>query len=556
MTLVDLIKNHQHRKRLKQILGVFAEQGFGYLISKIKLSEHLPLTKRIKARIIKEKDIPLPVRLRIAFEKLGPTFVKFGQLLSLRLDLVPPEYVAEFEKMQDKVPAFPYSQAKDILEKELGRPVNKVFSDFPKTSIASASVAQVYKAKIKNQVVAVKVQRPNIKKLMKVDIEIMYKLADLLEYYLPELKDYHLKEIIHEFEKWTIKELNFRIEAFYSQKISQNFGGSQILKVPKVYLSLTTERVLTMEFLEGIPFHEIEKLKKKRINIKKIVRNGYYIILKQVFIDGLFHADPHPGNILILKEGKIGLIDFGIVGHFDKKLKQTALELFRSVINNEPEKAAKTILNAALAAETFDVERFNLEIKEIFEELQYTALKDIKIGYLLEEVLALINKYHLKAPVDLVLFGKTIVTLEGVALKYQPNFNLIGESRSTLNKLLDHTYFVKEVLQKTRTKMEQYRELAEVFPEYTREILEKARQFKFNLDLEDTDIRNLTLEMERSSGNLSLGLMVAALIVGSALLMQTTRFTFLYTAGFILAGLLGLWLIHRTIFVKIRKEEQ
>ncbi len=552
MTLYELIRNRQHRERLKEIVHVFYEQGFGFLISKIQLGHHLPLTKRIKARIIKEKDITLPVRLRKAFEQLGPTFIKFGQLLSLRPDVLPPEYISEFEKMQDHVPAFPFEQAKKIIEEELKRPPNKIFTSFGPNPIASASISQVYKAKVRNKIVAVKVQRPHIKETVKTDIELMYKLAELLEYHIPELKDYHLRAIVHEFERWTIKELNFRIEAHYAQKMAENSVGLQMLKIPTMYPDLSTEKVLTMEFIEGTPLHDIKELKRKHINLKKVFQDGYDIFLRHFFVNGLFHADPHPGNLLILKGGRIALIDFGIVGQFDQKLKEDTLDLLRAIVNRDYE-TATTVLLRMSSDGTINRSTLETEVREVFEQLQYTSIKDIQVSQGLRDLISLINKHHVQVPVEFVLFVKTIVTIEGLALKYQPDFNFMSETKASLQKFLDHAYMVKNILHKTKNKISEYKELAETFPETALELLQKAKKFKLNIEIEDREIRDLTVEIERSSGNLAMGFILAALIVASALIMQTAASKYIYISGFILAGILGLWLIHRTMFANILK---
>ncbi len=554
MTLYELIRERKYRDRLKEILKVFFEEEFGYFISKIKIHHHLPFHKRIKAHIAKERTIDHPTRLRKAFERLGPTFIKFGQLLSLRPDLVPPEFIEEFEKMQDKVPTFPYSIAKKTIEEELKKPLDKLFTSFPKKPIASASIAQVYKAKIGNKTVAVKVQRPNIAQQMESDIQIMYKVAELMEQHITILKEYNIKGIIHEFEKWTIKELNFEIEAYYAQRIAKNFQGNKSVKIPQGCPKLTTSKVLTMEFLEGIPLHDVEKIKKKKIDIKKVIKNGYQIFLKQVFVDGFFHADPHPGNILVLKDGRIGLIDFGILGHFDKKLKRYALDIFHTFINNDPDQAVKIILRMNPSTD-IDPEAFRNDLRDIFEHVHCTPMEQLQIGPLIKQTLASANKHHLKIPVDFVLYGKTIAILEGVAVRYHPDFDVPGESKKVLENLFDYKFFTKEVIEKTKAKVSEYSELADIFPEYAKEILEKARKFRFNIDIEDQDVSNLTLEMERSSGNLALGMIIAALIVGSSLTIRLTQQHLLNTAGFILAGVLSLWLIHRTIFVKTKKNK-
>lgn len=554
MTIYELIKNRQHRERIKEIIKIFFEEEFGYLVTKVNLHRHLPFKKRLKCYIAKEKLTKPEVRLRIAFEKLGPTFIKFGQLLSLRPDLIPSEYVEEFEKMQDHVPPVPFSEAKKVIETELGKPIDKVFTSFDKKPIASASIAQVYKAKLGKDTVAVKVQRPDIKEVIEEDIELMYKIAELLEKEIPDFKQIRLKSIIHEFEKWTLKELNFGIEAYYAKRIAKNFKGSKALKVPKIYDKYSTGKVLTMEYLEGIPLHNVEEIKKKKINLRKVIRNGYFVIVKQVFVDGFFHADPHPGNILVLKDGKIGLIDFGILGNFDDRLKKYALTLMQSFIDNDPDAAVRVILQMNPKSD-IDKKAFREEIRDIFLQLHSASAGNIQIGPLIKEVLSSCNKHQIEVPVDFVLFVKTISIVEGVGERYQPNFKFFQETKKILTELFGYEYLFKEAFKGTKAKVLEYKELAETFPETAKDILDKIRKFKLDIDIEDADVRNLTTELEKSSGNLALGMIIAALIVGSALIMQTSKLAWLYCGGFILAGVLGLWLIKRTIFIKLKRGE-
>src|SRR3989338_1098534 len=452
--------------------------------------------------------------------------------------------------MQDKVPVFPLEEAKQIVEQELGKPVEKIFSSFSSLPLASASISQVYTAKLKGKTVAVKVQRPGIKETLNTDIELMYKLVQLLEQHIPELKQYHLKGIINEFEHWTVKELNFRIEAHYAQQMAKNSRGLKKVKIPEIYPELSTERVLTMEFIDGIPLHDIEKLRKQKINLKAVFRNGYEVFIRHFFIDGLFHADPHPGNILILKDGRIALIDFGIIGQFDQRLKENTLEIFRSIINNDYETAAEVLLSMSLDP-GLNREAFAADLKYAFEQLQYTSVQEVQLSPFLHDLMDIINKHHLQIPVEFVLFEKTLMTIEGIALKYQPEFNLVKETKSSLQKLLDHRYAAKHLLQKTKRRVSEYAELAEKFPQTALEIMERAKRFKFNIEIEDKELKDLTSEIERSSGNLALGVIVAGLIVSSALMIQTSIPIYFYVAGFIVAGLLTLWLVHRTIFIEI-----
>ncbi|MBS3123996.1 AarF/ABC1/UbiB kinase family protein [Candidatus Woesearchaeota archaeon] len=553
MTIYELFKKHKHRQRIVDITRVFFEEEFGYLVTQTKLHRHLPFQKKIKAYVAKEKLTNPEVRLRRVFERLGPTFLKFGQLLSLRPDLVPPEYITEFEKMQDHVPPISFKEVKRIIEEELKKPLDKVFSSFETTPLASASIGQVHKAKIGNQFVAVKVQRPGIKEIIEEDIELMYLIAELVEKEVPKLRDYRLKTIIHEFEKWTLKELNFNIEAYYAKKIAKNFQNSRILKVPKIYDEYTTNKVLVMEFIEGIPLHNIEKIKKAKINLHKVIHNGYYVILKQVFVDGFFHADPHPGNILVLKDGKIGLIDFGILGHFDKKLKKYALDIFNTFIHNDPDKAVDVLLQMNPTSDV-DKDELRQDVRDIFEQLSTTSIEDLEIGPLIRETLAAANKHHMEIPADFVLYGKTVSIIEGIALRYMPNFNFFNETKTILKELIDYKFLANEFVDRTKDKVSDITELVSTFPETAKEILDKMRRFKFDIDIEDKDVRQLSQELERSSGNIAMGMIIAALIIGSSLIMQAAGSRWLYYGGFVLSGLLGMWLIHRTLLVRIYGE--
>lgn len=534
------------------MIQIFFEEEFGYLIAKIDMHHHLPFKKRIKAYVSKERLINPEVRLRQAFERLGPTFIKFGQLLSLRPDLIPQSYVDEFEKMQDKAPLFPFSKAKAIIEEELGRPLNKVFASFSEKPIASASISQVYKAKINGKDVAVKVQRPGIKEIIEEDIELMYVLADLLEKEIPTLKDFRLKTIIHEFEKWTLKEINFNIEAYYAKKIADNFKNSKVLKVPKIYDEYTTNKLLVMEFLDGIPLHNISEIKKRKINLAQVIRNGYYIILKQVFVDGFFHADPHPGNLLVMKNGQIGMIDFGILGHFDKKLKRYALDLFQAFIKSSPDDAVNVILRMNPKSD-IDANAFRNDIRDIFEQIITTSPDDLEIGSLIKRTLMSAHKHHIEIPADFVLYGKTISIIEGIALRYEPKFKFFTETKKVFKDLFGYDFIAKEVLSRTKDKVSEYQEFIETFPETAKDILDKVKRFKFEINLEDKDVKGLTTELERSSGNLALGMIIAALIIGSSMVMQLDKGKYLYITGFILSGVLGLWLVHRTIFITVKR---
>jgi ubiquinone biosynthesis protein len=543
--------------RLRKILLVFFEEGFGYLIEKTGLMSHLPFTKRFakKFNIVEHPS----VHLRRAFEKLGPTFVKFGQLLSLRPDLVPKEYILEFEKMQDRVPCFAYSDVEKLIKKELGKPISQIFKSFDRKPVAAASLGQVHKAKLRNgKVVAVKVQRPDIKKIIDTDIDMMHHIADLLHKHVRELSDYNLVEVVREFERYTHDELNYRIEALNAKNLKKNFEKVDDVYIPNIYSEFTTEKVIVMDFVDGIQINEVEKIKRLKGGYVKVVDRVYSHVITMIFEHGFFHADPHPANILITRDNKIAFIDFGIVGRFDENLRNKSLDIFMSIANGDVDKLVRTFLSLGVVEEkSFDIISFKRDINVLVGNLQYSSLKDIEVSIILEQMMDLALKYKIKLPLDFVLFGKTVITLEGIGLRYNPDFKLIEQTKPLLTKIVRKKFYPQNIKKSVMKTASTYKELLSILPESTLEILQKLRKGELSIDLEDTDIKNLTAEMEHSTGNLSIGMIIAALIVGSALVMQIdTKFKYadmpvISLIGFIIAGILTIWLLHETLFSKI-----
>ncbi len=514
--------------RLKQIVLILFEQGFGYFLDKAKLKGKVPLKKRIKAKLAKKENITPPVRLRLALERLGPTFIKLGQLLSVRPDLIPKEYVKEMEKLQDNVPEFPFDMAEKEIEEQIGMPIKKIFSSFDKKPIASASVAQVYKAKLGNETVAVKIQRPKAKEIMETDIDIMFYIARLLEKHYPATKKYNPVGIVEEFSSWTKNELDFRVEARNAKRFYQNFRGSSTVHIPKIYDDYIREKVLVMEFIDGTELHNIREIKKRKLNFDKIIKNGFDATLTSVFIHGLFHADPHPGNILIMRNNKIGLVDFGIIGHFDDDLKRRSIELLYGIVEGDTDKVVRAFLEMGKPEEKeVDTNKFKSKIKDAIESLQGASLKDIKVSYVLEEVLDIALKCNIRMPTDFILFGKTIVTLEGIALEYNPDFRVIDSIKPFVERLARKKYNPKYMLSSFIDSSMKFKKFITELPEQTDKALKKIQSGTFKIDIDDTDVKKLSLEIDKSSNRLAYGMIIAALLVAGALVIQVGEPVFL-----------------------------
>ncbi len=516
-----LIKEVRDIKRFNEILIVLFEEGFDFLLGKIRLKRHVPITKRLKSRLTKRQELKPEVMLRRTLERLGPTFIKLGQVLSVRPDLIPKEYCKELEKLQDKVPDFSFNEAKAIIEKGLGKGMNHLFLDFEKKPIASASISQVHKAILKNgDKVAVKVQRPNVKHIMETDIEIMLYIAGLLERYMEKIRNFKPVRIVEEFKEWTEKELDFRLEARNAKRFYQNFKGSRTVHIPKVYDDLTTEHILTLEFIDGVELHDIKNIKKRRIDFNKIIRNGFDAVMTQVFVHGIFHADPHPGNIIVMRNNSIAFVDFGIVGYFDEKLKNKCIDLLYGIVEKNEEIVMDTLINMGMEGGEVDYEQLKSDIGFVIQPLQGSSLKDIKVSKVLEEIIDIALKHNLRMPASFVLFGKTIITLEGVAIEYDPNFNIIDTAKPFIEGIIRKRASPLYIWKSFAHSINRYRKFAEDFPEKAEKALDKIQRGTIKVDIEDTDIKKLALEIDRSSNRVAYGLLIAALLIASAILMN------------------------------------
>jgi ubiquinone biosynthesis protein len=515
--MFKIVKEVRDINRFREILTVLFEEGFDFLIQKIKLMRRVPVSKQLKARIEKKKYFSIEKRLRLTLERLGPTFIKFGQVLSVRPDLIPKSYIKELEKLQDSVPPFSYKVVREQIKKELGREIEDIFSSFDEKPIASASISQVHKAKLKDdQVVAVKVQRPEVKKILETDIEIMFYVAKLLEKNIQAIRKFTPVKIITEFSRWTEKEVDFKKEAINAKIFAKNFSKSKTVKTVQIHSNLTTSRILVMEFIDGIELHNIKEIRRQKINLRPILNNGFDTILTQVFIHGFFHADPHPGNILITKDKRIAFVDFGIVGHFDESLKAKCLDIFYGVITNNSETIITTLEDLS-GIQIENKEEMKYQISELLDPLQTGDLSTIRLSKILEEIWDLALRRGIRVPMPFVLFGKTIITLEGIALQYDPKFNIVASSRPFIEKLIRQRYNPLFQFNQFMKNMVKFRRFAERFPEQTTRALRRIEKGTIKVDIEDTDIKKLSMEIDKSGNRVAYSMIIAALLIVGAL---------------------------------------
>ncbi len=545
--MVDIKHAYRDVKRLKQIATALLKSGLGYYLYELKLGQHLFWHQKI---VDQEKPVELPNKIRIAMDELGGTFIKLGQLLSLRPDLIPKEYCDEFSKLQDNVTGFSYDKVKEIIESELKHDVKDVFSHFEKEPIASASIGQVHKARLMNGTrVVVKVQRPNIKELMDTDIDLLYHLAELMQNHIEGLQDYNLKGVIDEFRRYTLNELDYLKEGRNIDRFYKNFSGSKTVKVPKIYWDFTTKRVLVMGYIDGIPIDDKDGLRDWNCDERIISKNLADCFLKQVFEDGFFHADPHPANIFVLPENKLALLDYGICGSLSEDLKEKLDDILISLVHRDINNVVNGFLSVGVA-EDKDQNLIN-ELEIVVEEYADSDIDQINFPHLFCDLVFVARKYNLSLPVDFILLAKAIVTIEGVGQQLNPDFNLgltlHGYADNLTAKRLRPSYVIRTFVED----ISNFRDNIKLVPKQINEILLKLKKGELGVHFERKDLVQLEREMDRSSNRVSLGVIIAALIVASALVLQVRNGKWLAIVGFLIAIFLTI-----NLFISVIKERR
>jgi ubiquinone biosynthesis protein len=419
-TLTQAFKN---AGRVREIMTVLVKHGFWDVMHRMQLSRFLPTKDKENPTYA---SLPVAQRLRMSFEELGPTFVKLGQLLATRSDLIPEEFVEEFEKLQDQVPAVPYSEIEKFLSTEWKSGLDSVFSEFDREPIAAASIAQVHGARLKTgEKVAVKIQRPGIEKTLHSDISILRGLAALLDKYVPETKPFNPIGLVDEFFQSILYELDFRVESNNIRKIQENLKELSQIVIPKVYAEHGTARVLVLERFEGIRFSDREAIVAEKIDPHVIIEAGCDAFFHMVMRDGLFHGDLHGGNLFILKDGKIGIIDFGIVGRLSRRVQDGIITMFIAIMDEDYETLANEYLSLCSPGGEVDVNQFQKDLMDTISPYVGMSLGEVNAGKILLRSTSIAAHHRLKVPRELMLLFRAIVTMDGIGKKIDPTFDIL-----------------------------------------------------------------------------------------------------------------------------------
>ena len=539
-------------QRLRQILGVLVKYGFGYIVDRLHIEQSIIGKKFFSLRPAKKLDIfniPKPVRIRKVLEELGPTFIKLGQIMSTRPDLIPIELCRELEKLQDKIPPFEYKKVEEQVMHSLKSPVNELFSQFSKKPKAAASLAQVHSAQLKDGTkVMVKIQRPGIEKTIKKDIEILYELAKLADRYIEDIMVYNPTGLIDEFKKSIIKEIDFTKEANNIKRFRRQFASDDMVYIPKVFSELSSRQVLTVERIEGIKVSNNEEIDSAGLDRHKIAINGANAVLKMVFIYGFFHADPHPGNIFVLSDNRVAFIDFGMVGRIHKSTKAQIANILIGIVEHNVSRITNACTTIGVVDEASDVKELELDLEDFIDRYYVESLSQLKVGHFLMDLIDSVTRNRIRIPSDLFLLSKAFMIIEGVGEKLDPSFDMVGLSKPFAEELMRQKYSPRKIAREIINFSELFYNFAISLPKELTVIIDKVKKGTLRIEFEHRGLEHLISEMDKVSNRIAFSVIIAALIVGSSIIMQTNKGPLLFEfpifgiIGYVIAGIMGLWL--------------
>jgi len=545
-------RTYRHIARYRQILTVLFRYGFGDMINALHIGRYvdIALPKKIKRERDRIEELTMSERVRMAMEELGPTFIKMGQILSTRPDLIPMEFITQFEKLQDTVPPFSFADVKTTIESELRAPIATIFQDFDETPVAAASIGQVHRARLATgEDVAVKVQRPDVRKTIEVDLEIILHLATLLEQNVDAYQIYNPTKIVAEFADTIKKEINYRNEAFYIERFARQFPDDPTVYVPVVFSEATTTKVLTMEYIDGVKASDIERLDEGGFDRKVIAARGADLIFKQIFVHGFFHADPHPGNIMILPDNVICYLDFGMMGRIDRQTRENIVDLTIAVVRQNEVKATDVLLRLTTQDVPIDRRRLELDVSDLTMQYLGKPLKEIDAGQILRQFMDLISHHRLQIPPDLFMMSKAVSTVEGLGTVLDPDFDCASSATPFIKHIQMERMHPKRVASDMLNSGTEIIHLFKEIPGGLRDILKQAKSGETTIKFEHRGLEPIQNTLDQVSNRISFAIVLASLVMGSSLIVLAEipplwhEIPVIGIIGFLGAGMMGFWLL-------------
>lgn len=512
--------------RINEIIGVLVKYGFEDIVVNSTLRNFVSENRRL-SWIRDEKPVfeySRYERIRFAAEELGPTFVKLAQVLSNRPDLVPEGLIKELEKLQDRVSPFSWDEAKVIIESELGVPIEEMFDDFNPKPLASASIGQVHRARLKNgDEVVVKVQRPGIYDTIDRDLTILADIVQRADRYLKKQGVNNAQEMVETFSKSMMKELDYRNEARNIDRFRNYYREYTNFYVPAAYRKISTQKVLIIEFAKGCKISDLKQLKEWELDPEKIAENGMDIYLTQIFEHGYFHADPHPGNVLVKKDGTICLIDFGMVGQIMPKDKKAFAGVFISMAQKDAKEMAANLKKLAIRDEITDMRAFEYDINEIIEDFAYLDISESSIADFTLRLQKLMYDYQITIPPSIFLIFRAMAILEGIGKTIHPTFNTYAFIEPYGERMVKDRFKPENIIQELTFQVNRINNFATTFPSEARGLFQKIQRGKLHFEIELQGYGYLLKKLDSLTNRLSITFLICSLIIGSAI-MTTADF--------------------------------
>lgn len=542
----------RHLRRYRQITGILVDYGFGAALAQLGISDRLNIPRRLlRRRPAIEGELSLAKRLRLALEELGPTFIKVGQVLSTRADLLPPEYIDELRLLQDQVPPSDWEAIRGVIETELGSPINEVFAYFDPKPFAAASLGQVHYAVLpQGKEVVVKVLRPDIEGVVNVDLDILQDFAQLAQERTAVGERFDAEDFAEEFANNLRGELDFKREGRSADQFRENFSNEPRLKVPRIFWDFSTRRVLVMERFSGIKIDDISALDAAGYDRKNLANTSARFVLKEVLEDGLFHADPHPGNLLILPGEIIGVIDFGTVGRLETSDRIGLARLLILVVQRDTVGIVDQLIRMGIANSRVDRITLAKELRRILLRYYGLPIQDIPVAEVMNSLEPVIYKHKLKIPSDYLQLIKTIMVMQGVGLRLDPDFDMLSATRPYLGKLIRQIVLPSSWGPSLLRMATDWADFVGNVPRQTSNVLSQLERGEFGIDVEVRELGEAVDSLDRAANRIIFGVLVAAIIVALALLIPNIDLTWPWRTvtwvilfAFFFMCVLGIWLL-------------
>ncbi|MEJ2057553.1 MAG: AarF/ABC1/UbiB kinase family protein [Desulfofustis sp.] len=547
-----LSRTYRHLNRYQRIVRILFKYGFEDAIEMLHIDQYLESGLQMINRKPKEQidRLSREKRLRMAFEELGPTFIKLGQVLSTRSDFIPPDYLRELAKLQDDVPSFSYEDVEQIFFEEIGKKSGELFKEFNPEPIAAASIGQVHRGVLHDgTTVVVKVQRPDIEKTIAIDLEIIAHIAALMERYLEELQGHRPSSIVEEFARTISKEIDYTVEISNIERFSRQFKGNPLIYVPRVYRDLSCRRILTMESIDGVKASEVAQLLKQGANLRVVAERGTNLIMEQIFVHGFFHADPHPGNIFILPDDVVCFLDFGMMGKLSRQNREDFADLILHAVRNNERKVTESVLKLTNHLEEVDREALSRDLSDILDKYMYLPLKELEAGQILQDMLDLVSDHKIFFKPNFYLMMKAITTVEGVGRVLDPDLELIKLAEPFMKRVKADRARINRIAEETGLTTSEYINLLRDLPEEIRTILAQLRQGRIKMEFEHRGLSGLREALDQVSNRIAFAIVLASLVIGSSLIVLSgippkwNDIPIIGLIGFLFAGMMGFWLL-------------